>query len=129
MTHTNLLTRRSRKHIATSAARQDDIQLPPDWQLPHNILDRLGAIRAGQQRAIVEIDEDSPHLRHKHLLLVLHRIPQLERAQQGVFIWQSPDGKWKCYRQGEKYNPQQDGYLALTQHLNEYDRGWFILAG
>ena len=57
-----------------------------DWQLPKELVNRLGTESYGAQRAIHEKD---------HLLLVLHEPPLKEGHQRdhAVFL-RKPDGKW-----------------------------------
>lgn len=77
--------------------------LPPLWEVPQGLRDRLGE-EAGRQRAI---------LADGHLLLVVHRPPRPEEVQRkGRFFWRTPDGSWTCSDLG-------GGPSGLRRHLDE----------
>ena len=79
--------------------------VPPTWELPEAIRERLGE-RAGKQRAIIE---------DGHLLLILHKLPHAdEDARQGAFFWRDTNGDWKGFGSA--------GLGALNTHLDEYAR-------
>ncbi|MFW6295834.1 MAG: CorA family divalent cation transporter [Halothece sp.] len=81
-------------------------QLPSNWQLPEQIKDRFGQKSAGKQRAMFA---------EGHLLLVLHKAPQLGmHDRQTVFFWRKPNGDWE-------YSGRGRGFPALKQHIEEYD--------
>lgn len=79
--------------------------LPPKWQLPDAIRDRLGS-QVGRQRAMSA---------EGHLLLVLHAPPRPDDAQRTArLFWRSPQGEWNSNTLGA-------GIHALTLHIDEYD--------
>ena len=78
--------------------------LPPGWQLPESLANRLGD-SGGWQRALVE---------EGHILLILHKTPRPGKAQRDVvFFWRLPDGEWKC-------SDGRPGIQALRTHLEAY---------
>lgn len=78
--------------------------LPPTWQLPKALRQRVGE-RPGRQRVIFE---------EGHLLLVLHQPPRAgEMQRRGRYFWRKPDGSWTASDSG-------DGPTVLTRHLTEY---------
>ncbi len=78
--------------------------LPPNWDLPEEIVNRLGR-RAGRQRAMFA---------DGHLLLILHRVPGEEHLERkSRFFWRSPEGIWSSSDLGP-------GVEAVQKHLNEY---------
>ena len=80
--------------------------LPPQWELPSTIVERLGE-EAGRQRAMTA---------DGHLLLVLHVPPGPEDlARKGRFFWRKPDGSWRSDALGA-------GPPAVARHLDEYTR-------
>lgn len=95
-----------------------NLRLPPDWQAPLDIQSRLGA-QVGRQRAI--IDESLTDGQKSPLLLVLHEIPERGEQRQGVFYWRNLTHQWSVYRQGQAYDPREDGLAALSDHLGRYE--------
>lgn len=95
-----------------------NLRLPPDWQAPLDIQSRLGA-QVGRQRAI--IDESLTNEQKSPLLLVLHEIPERGEPRQGVFYWRNLSHQWFVYRQGQDYDPREDGLAALSDHLSHYE--------
>jgi hypothetical protein len=95
-----------------------NLRLPPAWQAPPDIQNRLGA-QVGRQRAIIDEsladDEKSP------LLLVLHEIPERAVPRQGVFYWLDLNRQWFVYRQGQPYDAAEDGLAALRDHFARYE--------
>src|SRR5688500_15921887 len=82
------------------------MQLPPGWELPAAIRDRLGE-RSGKQRAMIE---------DGHLLLILHKLPRPDvTAREGAFFWRDANGDWKASGGG-------GGLGALKVHLEAYER-------
>jgi len=78
--------------------------LPPTWQIPKSLRQRVGE-RPGRQRVIFE---------EGHLLLVLHQPPRPgEMQRRGRYFWRKPDGSWTASDSG-------DGPSVLTRHLAEY---------
>ncbi|MCW6036307.1 CorA family divalent cation transporter [Spirulina subsalsa FACHB-351] len=89
------------------------MKLPPSWQLPSTIKNRLGQKSAGKQRAMIA---------EGHLLLVLHRAPTLgEKQRQGVFFWRDPQGKWECSAGGVGLKP-------LMKHIQVYEEAENVLS-
>lgn len=76
-----------------------------DWQLPKEIINRLGTESYGAQRAIHEQD---------HLLLVLHEPPLKDGHQRdhAVFL-RKPDGKWL-------YHGSTPGESAFARLFDQY---------
>ncbi len=95
-----------------------NLRLPPDWQAPPDIQSRLGA-QVGRQRAI--IDENMADGQKSPLLLVLHEIPERGQPREGAFYWWDRNHQWFVYRQGQPYNPQEDGLAALNAHVERYE--------
>jgi hypothetical protein len=95
-----------------------NLRLPPDWQAPPDIQSRLG-VQVGRQRAI--IDENMADGQKSPLLLVLHEIPERGQPREGTFYWWDRNHQWFIYRQGEAYNPQEDGLAALSAHVGRYE--------
>ena len=63
--------------------------LPPGWQIPDSIRNRIGR-EAGPQRAIFEED---------HLLIMLHEPPAADGiARQAACYWRKPGGDWQTSR-------------------------------
>lgn len=78
--------------------------VPPDWNLPEVLRERLGD-KPGRQRAMME---------DGHLLLVLHAPPQADDDERrGRLFWRSANGEWRSSALG-------DGGQALERHLSEY---------
>lgn len=78
--------------------------LPPTWEIPPAIRDRLGD-KVGRQRAMAA---------DGHLLLVLHKPPKAgENERLGRFFWRKPDGAWLS-------NDLGPGAAAIAKHLAEY---------
>src|SRR5215207_10784836 len=78
--------------------------LPPTWDIPLAIRERLGD-KVGRQRAMAG---------DGHLLLVLHKPPKAnENERQGRFFWRKPDGSWLSSDCGT-------GSAALGKHLAEF---------
>lgn len=78
--------------------------LPPDWQVPSEFHQRLGAT-VGRQR---------PMLADGHLLLVLHRPPKPDEIErEGRYFWRQPDSTWRSSHHG-------GGAAAVSRHLGEY---------
>lgn len=92
--------------------------IPPGWELPQEIKQRLGQKEAGKQRAMVA---------ENHLLLILHKVPkQGSRKRTGIFFWRPPDGSWKCSGGGEglgklrsHVKAYSDAEQALTAHYEQ----------
>lgn len=95
-----------------------NLRLPSDWQAPPDIQSRLGA-QVGRQRAI--IDENMADGQKSPLLLVLHEIPERGQPREGAFYWWDRNHQWFVYRQGQPYNPQEDGLAALNAHVERYE--------
>lgn len=80
--------------------------VPADWQLPEEILRRLGD-KPGRQRAMVA---------GGHLLLILHAPPRAEeRERAGRLFWRNDAGEWRSSHHGE-------GPEAVNRHLEDYHR-------
>ena len=78
--------------------------LPPGWDIPQEMKDRLGD-KVGRQRAM---------LCEGHLLLILHRPPTPdEDERKGRYFWRKPDGTWSSSELGS-------GPPSLTRHLDEF---------
>lgn len=78
--------------------------LPPTWDIPAAIRERLGD-KVGRQRAMAA---------EGHLLLVLHKPPKAgDNDRQGRFFWRRPDGSWQSNDLGQ-------GAAAISRHLAEY---------
>lgn len=79
--------------------------IPPTWNLPEAIRNRLGQATFGRQRAIVE---------DGHLLLVLHKPPGPDDSKRdGLLFWRNAAGEWQFSRGGP-------GPGALKRHLQGY---------
>jgi hypothetical protein len=79
--------------------------IPPAWQLPQAIRNRLGK-NVGRQR---------PMAAEGHLLLVLHAPPKLDVPERkGRFFWRNPQGEWTSKELGS-------GIHALAVHIDEYE--------
>ena len=82
------------------------MQLPPGWELPEAIRNRLGE-RSGKQRAMIE---------DGHLLLILHKLPRPDvMTREGAFFWRDDKGDWKASGGG-------GGLGVLKAHLEAYER-------
>ena len=80
------------------------LHLPPDWQLPPALVQRLGD-SAGRQRALFA---------DGHLLLVLHAPPNPDSPERtGRAFWRAPSGTWQSKALG-------DGPEALARHVAEF---------
>lgn len=78
--------------------------LPPTWEIPAAIRERLGD-KVGRQRAMAA---------DGHLLLVLHKPPKPgDNDRQGRFFWRKPDGAWLS-------NDLGAGVAAIGKHLTEF---------
>jgi hypothetical protein len=78
--------------------------LPPPWEIPASIRERLGD-KVGRQRAMAA---------DGHLLLVLHKPPKAgDNERQGRFFWRKPDGNWLSSDLGP-------GSAALAKHLGAF---------
>jgi len=78
--------------------------LPPTWDVPAAIRERLGD-KVGRQRAMTTDGQ---------LLLVLHKPPKAnENERQGRFFWRKADGSWLSSDLGP-------GATALAKHLGEF---------
>lgn len=78
--------------------------LPPTWEIPAAIRERLGD-KVGRQRAMAA---------EGHLLLVLHKLPKPnDNERQGRFFWRKPDGSWLSSDLGPSS-------AAIAKHLAEY---------
>ncbi len=63
--------------------------LPPEWEIPQAIRERVGS-EAGPQRPIFE---------EGHLLLILHELPLPDMVERvPAFFWRTPAGDWKTCR-------------------------------
>ncbi|MEL7035186.1 MAG: CorA family divalent cation transporter [Cyanobacteria bacterium J06592_8] len=81
------------------------MKLPPTWAVPDQIRHRFGQKSAGKQRAMVA---------DGHLLLVLHKAPQLgSRQREAAFFWRRPDGRWEASQGGV-------GFQLLLKHIKAY---------
>lgn len=79
--------------------------LPPTWELPQTLRDRLGT-HVGRQR-VMQADGS--------LLLILHAPPSPDQdGRHGRFFWRQPDGSWVSDQRGV-------GPAAVGKHLEEYD--------
>lgn len=86
--------------------------VPPQWELPNAIRNRLGE-EVGRQRAMIH---------QGHLLLVLHAVPEPdESSRQGRFFWRSPEGAWspKALRHGG--SPVGELIQEYNQRLDQLD--------
>jgi hypothetical protein len=96
------------------------LHLPPDWQLPATLTQRLGD-SAGRQRALFA---------DGHLLLVLHAPPGPDSPERtGRAFWRDRSGTWQSKSLG-------DGPEALARHVAEFadradelERRWQSAAG
>jgi Mg2+ and Co2+ transporter CorA len=80
------------------------LRVPIEWQLPPDILERLGD-RAGRQRAM---SADG------HLLIVLHEPPKPGVSERtGRLFWRNPQGNWSSNSLGA-------GLQSLNTHLAEF---------
>lgn len=80
--------------------------IPPTWNIPHTIQNRLGQSTYGRQRAMVA---------DGHLLLVLHKPPGPDDTErEGVLFWRNPAGEWQFNRGGQ-------GPGTLKRHLQSYE--------
>lgn len=78
--------------------------LPPDWQLPETIVNRLGD-KAGRQRVMAA---------DGHLLLVLHEPPKPAEAERtGRPFWRDREASWRSRGLG-------DGPQVLSRHIAEF---------
>ncbi|PCK07579.1 MAG: hypothetical protein COA42_13610 [Alteromonadaceae bacterium] len=83
-----------------------NIEIPPGWKLPKEIVRRLGS-RAGKQRVIAE---------RGHILLVLHKPPlKNESHRKSVFFWRNAEGVWGSSERGA-------GLTGLDEYLDNYER-------
>lgn len=81
------------------------MRVPDQWELPDQIVARLGIHTAGRQRAICE---------DGHLVLVLHQPPGPDRSQRrAAYFWRNAEGQWKCSERGK-------GIQVLRDHLLKY---------
>lgn len=79
--------------------------LPPNWQLPAAIRNRLGKT-VGRQRSMAA---------EGHLLVVLHAPPKAEEIERkGRLFWRNPQGEWVSKDLGT-------GIHALALHIDEYE--------
>lgn len=80
--------------------------LPAGWELPPEILERLGR-SVGRQRAMEELD---------HLLIILHAppVPDQDEREARVF-WRKPDASWHASTRGKSIK-------ALLEHIAEYQK-------
>jgi hypothetical protein len=89
-----------------SSAPSGSSLLPPGWQIPPSIRNRLGR-EAGPQRAMLE---------DGHLLLILHEPPDPDAVERTpAFFWRTPTGEWKVRR-----NTMPPGSLA--DFLKDYEK-------
>lgn len=80
--------------------------IPPTWNLPTSLRQRLGTSTYGRQRAIIE---------EGHVLLVLHKPPGPDDAErEGVLFWRNPSGEWLFNRGGP-------GPGGLKRHVQTYE--------
>lgn len=78
--------------------------IPASWEVPAEFRARVGE-KSGRQRAM---------LSDGHLLLVLHRPPQVNEPERvGRLFWRKPDGTWQSNELG-------CGVAALRQHIAQY---------
>lgn len=81
-------------------------KVPPGWELPDEIVNRLGS-KAGKQRVIAE---------KNHILIILHKPPlKHENHRESIFFWRDPQGNWSASERG-------NGLSALTDFLDNYSR-------
>jgi hypothetical protein len=84
--------------------------VPNGWELPPDILERLGK-GVGRQRAMEEVD---------HLLVILHAPPHPGQDQREARVfWRPPDGSWKASK--------GKGLKGLTEHIGEYQAAIDVL--
>ncbi|MFK7776617.1 MAG: hypothetical protein QM501_00670 [Gimesia sp.] len=80
--------------------------LPATWNVPAEIIDRLGK-QVGRQRTMVS---------ERHLLIILHAPPSPEDMyRKGRFFWRDPDSNWHS-------SELKGGSDALKCHLEEYQQ-------
>ena len=86
--------------------------IPKSWDMPDNFKRRIGA-EVGRQRLIQE---------DQHILLVLHKVPQLDDdgKREASLFWRNEDGEWKSLCEG-------GGLDALKRHLEHYRETAHIL--
>ena len=81
--------------------------VPPNWNLPESIRNRISPTTYGRQRAIVE---------ERQIVLVLHKPPGAHDAsRQGVLFWRDGRGEWQGSRGGSG-----SGSGLLKRHVQEY---------
>jgi hypothetical protein len=79
--------------------------LPPLWNLPEAIRNRIGR-EPGPQRAMLE---------EGHLLIILHEIPAPdEHERKAALFWRAPNGEWRSNLNGGALG-------ALSDLLRRYD--------
>ena len=89
-----------------TAKKKSIADLPPGWELPEEILQRLGS-RAGKQRVIAEAD---------NILVILHKPPlKDENHRESFFLWRDAAGQWNASERGT-------GLAALSEFLENYER-------
>lgn len=80
--------------------------IPATWNLPAEIIDRLGK-QVGRQRTMEA---------EKHLLIILHAPPTPEDMyRKGRFYWREPDSSWHS-------SELKSGPDAINRHLDEYQQ-------
>lgn len=86
-------------------AGQTPMLIPPDWNIPDELRQRLGQSSYGRQRSLAA---------GGHILLVLHKPPgPSDATREGVLFWRNPEGEVRCNRGG-------DGEHALRSHVASY---------
>lgn len=81
------------------------MKVPGQWQLPKELVERLGARTAGRQRALCA---------EGHLLLILHEPPTRDELDRvAVYFWRDPAGRWLHSGRG-------NGISCLSEHLARY---------
>lgn len=83
------------------------MRLPSTWNLPEQIVARLGTRGQGKQRAMFA---------EGHLLLILHKAPSADALDREIVLfWREPSGAWHSSDNGK-------GVRALLEHLEGYVR-------
>jgi hypothetical protein len=82
--------------------------IPHNWEVPQILRDRIGAT-LGRQRAMVA---------DKHLLLILHEVPNAETPgkREAHVFWRSPGGKWRSTRD------RGSTAVVLRDHLEPFSK-------
>lgn len=90
-----------------------NVELPPGWKLPEEIVRRLGS-SSGRQRVISEND---------NILIVLHKPPlKHESHRESVFLWRNEKGIWDVSERGGGLNSLDDfleNYVRIEEALDD----------